>query len=156
MLESGFSSQGLCDAARHMGVQVCRPGRSGLGGRHTPVGVVEPAVCSCLTAPQSCGRTCVSAGAALQADVPEGGALLLVEERQADRGHHHRGAHHRPHHHPAGHRCDPRQRPAAPHRQPHPQRAINTLTRAHSVHTPWLSDEVSLPLLEFSGRKASF
>lgn len=108
---------------------------------------------------ESCDQTCVSAGAALQADVPEGGALLLVEERQADRGHHHRGAHHRPHHHPAGHRCDPRQRPVASRRQPHPQSAINTLTHAHSVHTSKLSDEVSLRFylfLEFSGRKPSF
>lgn len=101
----------------------------------------------------------VSAGAALQADVSEGGALLLVEERQADRGHRHRRAHHRAHHHPAGHRRHPRQRPGAPHRQPHAQSAVDTLTHAHGVQMSWLSADVSLLfylILGFSGRKTSF
>lgn len=58
-------------------------------------------------------------GSALQADVPEGGALLLVEERQAHRGHRGRGPRHHPHHHPAGHRSHPRQLCGAPGSRPH-------------------------------------
>lgn len=62
-------------------------------------------------------------GSALQADVYEGGSLLLVEERQVDRAHRSDRRHHRPHHHPAGHRSHPRQFPCA-FRRPHLQ-AIN-------------------------------
>lgn len=112
-------------------------------------------VLSCLA--ESCDQSCVSAGAALQADGSEGLALLLVEERQADRAHRGGGPHHRPHHHPAGRRCDPHQRPhsSPASRQPDVQSAVNTLRHAHSVHTAELGLRFYL-ILEFSGRKTSF
>lgn len=52
-------------------------------------------------------------GPALQTDVPEGGPVLLVEERQAGGGDCGGGPGHRAHHRAAGHRGHPGQRPGA-------------------------------------------
>lgn len=138
-LESSFTLKCLCDAARHMRAKVCRPGISGCVAWHTHTLECSRTshlvsflnnVIACMARSswaESCGHFCVCAGAALQADISEGGPLLLVEERQADCGHSHRRAGHRAHHHPAGHRCDPCQCLLASCGQPYIQNAINTL-----------------------------
>ena len=50
-------------------------------------------------------------GRSVQEDVGQSGSLLLVEERQADRGHRGGRPHRRRHRRPAGHRSHPHQRP---------------------------------------------
>lgn len=52
-------------------------------------------------------RRCVSTGAELQAHVAEGGARLLVEEREADHRVDRHRRHRRAHHRPAGYGSDP-------------------------------------------------
>lgn len=62
---------------------------------------------------QSLTRAFSPPGQALQTDVPEGGSVLLVEERQAGGGDRGGGPGHRADHRAAGHRGHPRQRPCA-------------------------------------------